>query len=122
MQAIYYNLPLAGLANGIILPMKTCRRARSNLQKNSSASGWIDNGRSISPSACRPNFAILLIPATPLHAQAVPDADPTMLKDPADAARELVGAIERALLELRSAAQPHARDATRPEAVAEQCR
>ena len=59
---------------------------------------------------------------TPLHALAVPDADPAALKRPADSARQLIGAIERALLELRSAAQPHARDATRPEAVAEQCR
>jgi len=33
---------------------------------------------------------------TPLHAQAVPDADPAALKRPADAARELVAHIEAA--------------------------
>jgi NAD(P)-dependent dehydrogenase (short-subunit alcohol dehydrogenase family) len=38
---------------------------------------------------------------TPLHALAVPDADPVTLKRAADAAGELIGAIERALLELR---------------------
>jgi NAD(P)-dependent dehydrogenase (short-subunit alcohol dehydrogenase family) len=34
---------------------------------------------------------------TPLHAQAVPDADPASLKSPEAAARELIGAIEAAL-------------------------
>jgi hypothetical protein len=34
---------------------------------------------------------------TPLHAQAVPDADPSTLKQPAVAARELVSAIVDAL-------------------------
>jgi NAD(P)-dependent dehydrogenase (short-subunit alcohol dehydrogenase family) len=41
---------------------------------------------------------------TPLHALAVPDAEPATLKRPADAAREMIGAIERALLDLRSSA------------------
>jgi len=34
---------------------------------------------------------------TPLHAQALPDADPATLKRPADAARELIAVIEEAL-------------------------
>ena len=34
---------------------------------------------------------------TPLHAAAVPDADPSTLKAPATAARELVALIESAL-------------------------
>ena len=34
---------------------------------------------------------------TPLHAAAVPDADPATLKRPRDAARELVATIEREL-------------------------
>lgn len=44
---------------------------------------------------------------TPLHALAVPDADPTTLKRPADSARELADAIAAALpnRELRQAAQ-----------------
>ena len=58
---------------------------------------------------------------TPLHALAVPDADPTTLKPPADAARELVGAIERALLDLRSSLQAQPRDSVRFEGVATAC-
>ena len=38
---------------------------------------------------------------TPLHALAVPDADPATLKRPEVAAGELLGAIERALAEIR---------------------
>jgi len=41
---------------------------------------------------------------TPLHAVAVPDADPATLKPPAVAARELIEAIGASLCELRSAA------------------
>ena len=55
---------------------------------------------------------------TPLHALAVPDADPTTLKPPADAARELGGAIERALLDLRSSLQAQPRNSVRVEGVA----
>ena len=55
---------------------------------------------------------------TPLHALAVPDADPTTLKPPADAARELGGAIERALLDLRSSLHAQPRDSVRVEGVA----
>jgi NAD(P)-dependent dehydrogenase (short-subunit alcohol dehydrogenase family) len=40
---------------------------------------------------------------TPLHALAVPDADPTTLKRPEAAAAELVASVERALSELRCA-------------------
>ena len=58
---------------------------------------------------------------TPLHALAVPDADPTTLKPPADAARELGGAIERALLDLRSSLQAQPRDSVRFEGVATAC-
>jgi len=58
---------------------------------------------------------------TPLHALAVPDADPTTLKPPADAARELVGAIERALLDLRSSLQAQPRNSERVEGVATAC-
>jgi NAD(P)-dependent dehydrogenase (short-subunit alcohol dehydrogenase family) len=39
---------------------------------------------------------------TPLHALAVPDSDPLLLKRPEAAAAELVAAIERALTELRA--------------------
>jgi len=58
---------------------------------------------------------------TPLQALAVPDADPTTLKAPADAARELGGAIERALLDLRSSLQAQPRDSVRFEGVATAC-
>lgn len=45
---------------------------------------------------------------TPFHALAVPDADPTTLKRPAEAARELADAITRALTSRdRRAAAPH---------------
>ena len=39
---------------------------------------------------------------TPLHALAVPDADPATLKRPADSAGELIAVIEQALNELRA--------------------
>src|SRR5207237_2916707 len=58
---------------------------------------------------------------TPLHALAIPDADPTTLKPPADAARELGGAIERALLDLRSSLQAQPRDSVRFEGAATAC-
>jgi NAD(P)-dependent dehydrogenase (short-subunit alcohol dehydrogenase family) len=58
---------------------------------------------------------------TPLHALAVPDAEAATLKRPADAARELIGAIERALLDLRSSAQAHPCDSAGVEAVAAAC-
>jgi len=35
---------------------------------------------------------------TPLHALAVPEADPALLKSPEDSARELIAAIEAILL------------------------
>jgi NAD(P)-dependent dehydrogenase (short-subunit alcohol dehydrogenase family) len=59
---------------------------------------------------------------TPLHTLAVPDADPATLKGPADAARELIAAIELALVELRSAAQSRASDDALVESLAAQCR
>jgi len=58
---------------------------------------------------------------TPLHALAVPDAEPATLKRPADAARELIGAIERALLDLRSSAQAPPCESRGVEAVATAC-
>jgi NAD(P)-dependent dehydrogenase (short-subunit alcohol dehydrogenase family) len=55
---------------------------------------------------------------TPLHALAVPDADPATLKRPADSARELISAVARALLELRSSASAQPCDGARVEGVA----
>ena len=42
---------------------------------------------------------------TPLHAVAVPDAEPTMLKRPKDAARELIAKIADHVLPVREASQ-----------------
>src|SRR6516225_38976 len=42
---------------------------------------------------------------TPLHAVAVPDSDPTMLKRPKDAARELIAKIADRVLPVREASQ-----------------
>jgi NAD(P)-dependent dehydrogenase (short-subunit alcohol dehydrogenase family) len=42
---------------------------------------------------------------TPLHAVAVPDAEPTMLKRPEDAARELISKIADHILPVREASQ-----------------
>jgi len=42
---------------------------------------------------------------TPLHALAVPDADPTTLRRPADSAAALLAAIERALAEIHRAGE-----------------
>lgn len=58
---------------------------------------------------------------TPLHTLAVPNADPATLKRPADAAREFIGAIERALVDLRSSAQARSCDRAGVEAVATAC-
>ena len=58
---------------------------------------------------------------TPLHALAVPDAEPATLKRPADVARELIGTIERALLDLRSSARARPCDSAGVEAVATAC-
>ena len=58
---------------------------------------------------------------TPLHALAVPNADPTTLKRPADAARELIDAIGRALLDLRPSPQARPCDGGSAEGVATAC-
>jgi NAD(P)-dependent dehydrogenase (short-subunit alcohol dehydrogenase family) len=48
---------------------------------------------------------------TPMHAAAVPDADPASLKRPADAAREILALIESHNKEERHAARTHAESA-----------
>jgi NAD(P)-dependent dehydrogenase (short-subunit alcohol dehydrogenase family) len=50
---------------------------------------------------------------TPLHAIAVPDEDPSRLKRPETAARELADAIEKRLALLRESSQPTLREAFR---------
>ncbi|HEX8013255.1 MAG TPA: SDR family oxidoreductase [Casimicrobiaceae bacterium] len=57
---------------------------------------------------------------TPLHALAVPDADPATLKQPAAAARELIAAIEDALVGARGGVPPYACDAAYEAPVTEQ--
>lgn len=50
---------------------------------------------------------------TPLHAIAVPDEDPSQLKRPETAARELADAVEKRLVLLRESSEPNLREAFR---------